>query len=158
MTPEETNTQKIINRRSRHIIPYIQGTTSILGVMSVILFNLFALSLIAFIVERIFNIRMLLQISVMFLLPGYFIFTKWRKRSLHSKAKEYLNIIGSNNIFPITKLANDFKKNDNKVRAELNNMIENGILPDAYIDYEKDSIGFTDDNSNELKQYPKLND
>lgn len=101
---------------------------------------------------------MLLQISVMFLLPGYFIFTKWRKRSLHSKAKEYLNIIGSNNIFPITKLANDFKKNDNKVRAELNNMIENGILPDAYIDYEKDSIGFTDDNSNELKQYPKLND
>lgn len=153
MTPEEKDIQNTIARRTRNVTAYSQVTTSILGVSSVILINLFALSLIAFLVEGAFNIRLLLQISAMFLLPGYFLYRKWRKRSMNKRAAEYLNIIGRYDSYPIKKLAKEYKRKWGSVAADLKYMVDNGIILDAYIDNQKECIIFTDTTSQEKTIY-----
>lgn len=144
MTPEEKELKNIIARRAANVKPYSQGTTSILGVSAVIFINLFALSFIAFIAEGAFNIRLFLQISVIFLLPGFLLYRQWRKRSMNKRAAEYLKIIGIYDSFPIKKLAGKCNRSENKVVTDLKYMIDNGIILEAYIDNQKGLLIFAD--------------
>ncbi len=85
-----------------------------------------------------------LLISAMFLLGGIVLFNKMRKIDKNSiKYKRYINLVVNNQLSEISKIASALSLSSSQVTVDLQNMIDNGYLANAYIDHSRNQIILT---------------
>ena len=85
-----------------------------------------------------------LLISAMFLLGGIVLFNKMRKIDKNSiKYRRYINLVVNNQLSEISKIASALSLSSSQVTVDLQNMIDNGYLANAYIDHSRNQIILT---------------
>ncbi|WP_041139612.1 Rpo12/RPC10 RNA polymerase subunit family protein [Beduini massiliensis] len=85
-----------------------------------------------------------LLISAMFLLGGIILFNKMRKIDKNSvKYKRYINLVVNNQLSEISKIASALSLSSSQVTHDLQSMIDNGYLANAYIDRSRNQIILT---------------